>query len=209
MKPLKRLLHLLGSRSAPVALPSPGGYLGDSLARDAVLQGWCHYHAELTGTGMVNCSNVALLIGCCAQAWGHTASSLLPESESVVSLVGLARDGSDDQKTYAARALAILAVNAESQVAIAQAGGIKPLVGLARDGSDDQKTRAALALGSLAVSAENQMAIAQAGGIKPLVALARDGSDDQKTHAALALAILAESAENHMAIAQAGGIKPL
>ena len=63
----------------------------------------------------------------------------------------------------AAKALANLASNADSQVAIARAGGIDPLVALARNGTDGQKEAAAMALRNLARNADNHVAIARAG----------------------------------------------
>ena len=80
-------------------------------------------------------------------------------------LVELTRKGVDGQKGMAAAALASLATKAESQVAIAKAGGIEPLVALARDGTAGAKEQAAAALQNLALNADNQAAIAKAGGI--------------------------------------------
>ena len=62
-------------------------------------------------------------------------------------LVGLARDGTDAQKEYAADALVNCAFNnPANRDAVRDAGGIGVLVGLARDGTDAQKEQAAGAL---------------------------------------------------------------
>ena len=64
----------------------------------------------------------------------------------------------------AAGALGDLAVTAENQVLIAQAGAIAPLVTLVQSGTAGQKEQAAVVLQNLAVNAENKVLIAQAGG---------------------------------------------
>ena len=83
-------------------------------------------------------------------------------------LVELTRKGVDGQKGMAAAALASLATKAESQVAIAKAGGIEPLVALARSGQSAETqflgTYARGALSNLAVNAANKKAIVAAGG---------------------------------------------
>ena len=56
--------------------------------------------------------------------------------QSVTSLVALVRDGTDEQKANAARALAMLAFgNDANRVSIVDAGGIAQLVELVRDGT--------------------------------------------------------------------------
>ena len=73
-------------------------------------------------------------------------------------LVALTRDGTEDQQTAAAVALANLAHNADNQVSIAQVpGGIKHLVALVRDGTGAQRTFADHALKQLALDADNQV----------------------------------------------------
>ena len=105
----------------------------------------------------------------------------------IAPLVAVAASGTEKQKENAAMALAYLAINANNQVAIAEAGGIAPLVALAASGTEKQKEYAALALASIAFTANNKVAIAEAGGIAPLVALAASGTEKQKEYAALAL----------------------
>jgi hypothetical protein len=134
---------------------------------------------------------------------------LAKDGTDITELVALVRDGTDEQKQYAAGALNSLACNYDddNKIPIAQAGGIPPLVALVRDGNDAQKQYAAAALGSLAVNADNKIAIAKAGGIPPLVALVRDGNADGKAegvNAADALCTLANyCADNKIAIAKA------
>jgi len=132
-------------------------------------------------------------------------------SDSVISgLVAHTRNGTNAQKSHAARALWELAQDSNNKVGIARAGGIAPLVALARDGTDDQKAHATGTLASLSVNDDNKVAIAEAGAIPLLVALTRDGTDDQQTAAAVALANLAHNADNQVLITQApGGITHL
>ena len=90
-----------------------------------------------------------LVLGCCARALAEDSRSngddIAPLVALITPLVALARDGTDDQKTQAARKLAILARDEDNQLAIAEAGGIAPLAALAR-GTDEQETFAAAAL---------------------------------------------------------------
>ena len=74
----------------------------------------------------------------------------IAKADGIAPLVALARDGTDWQNGEAAGALAILAYNADNQVAIARAGGIAPLVALVRGGSDGQKELAAGGCSALA-----------------------------------------------------------
>ena len=83
---------------------------------------------------------------------------------AATALVTLVQSGTDGQKKEAAGVLRNLAVNAENQVLIAQAGAIAPLVTLVQSGTDGQKESAAGALQNLALNDENQVLIAQAGG---------------------------------------------
>tara|TARA_B100000795_G_scaffold24827_1_gene16597 strand:- start:50 stop:709 length:660 start_codon:yes stop_codon:yes gene_type:complete len=139
--------------------------------------------------------------------WGSSHSARRSANDQVaivraggiIPLVAFARDGTDEQKGLAARALGNLAYHADGQVAIERAGGIMPLVALARDGTDEQKGLAACALGNLASdSDDNQVAIAQAGGIMPLVALAHEGTEGT-FRAIRALGTLAQYADNYIA----------
>ena len=156
-----------------------------------------------------SCALILLVLGCCARvcAEGLNDEGTAPLVALLTPIVALARDGTDDEKTQAARKLSILARDDDNHVAIAAAGGIAPLAALAR-GTDEQETFAAAALAHLALSADNQVAITQAGGITPLVAillvaLARDGAAEQKTKAAAALASLAfDSADNRVALVE-------
>jgi len=150
---------------------------------------------------------ILLVLGCCARVYaeGLNDEGTAPLVALLTPIVALARDGTDDEKTQAARKLSILARDDDNHVAIAAAGGIAPLAALAR-GTDEQETFAAAALAHLALSADNQVAITQAGGITPLVAillvaLARDGAAEQKTKAAAALASLSfDNADNRVAL---------
>jgi hypothetical protein len=158
---------------------------------------------------------ILVVLGCCARVYAERSSpndeGTAPLVALLTPIVALARDGTDNEKTEAARKLSILARDDDNQVAIAEAGAIAPLAALAR-GTDEQETFAAAALAHLALSADNQVAITQAGGITPLVAillvaLARDGAAEQKTKATAALASLAfGNADNQVALAEASGI---
>ena len=131
--------------------------------------------------------------------------------ERIVAHVNSLRVGTEEQKQYAADALANLAFYNANQAAIVAAGGIPPLVALVRDGTTEyQKRNAAGALTNLASQTANRAAIAAAGGIPPLVALVRDGStEDQKENAANALRYIAlHNAANKAEIAAEGGILP-
>ena len=64
--------------------------------------------------------------------------------------VSVARDGSDEGKENAAKALWGLSANDDNKVAIAAAGGIPVLVSLERNGSVAGKEQAAGALENLA-----------------------------------------------------------
>ena len=92
------------------------------------------------------------------------------------------RDGTAEQKQYAARALGNLAFShTEKRGAIAQAGAIPSLVAMACEGTPKQKQYAAFALGNLSLNHEdNARTIAQVGGVPPLVVLSHDGTEWQK-----------------------------
>ena len=80
----------------------------------------------------------------------------------IAPLIAMVERGTDDQKEWAAGALANLALDDGNSVAIAQAGGVPPLIALVEGGTDGQKERAAYALAYLARDAGNKVAIAQA-----------------------------------------------
>ncbi len=127
-------------------------------------------------------------------------------------LVRALREGDDQAKTAAARALGRLACNNFDQIGLVdEAGGIAPLVQLLRGGSAGGKRRALWALRWLAC--RDDVPIAEAGGIPLLVELLRDGSARAKEDAAWALCHLAYwNAANKVAIAGylwAGAIPPL
>ena len=109
---------------------------------------------------------------CILLAWAAGSS----EGKPVEQIIEELRSGSARTQEQAASELRILAVNADNQVAIAQAGGIAPLVELTRSGSAGAKEQAAGALRNLALNADNKVAIAQAGGIAPLVEHPRSSS---------------------------------
>eukprot|EP01047_Picozoa_sp_COSAG01_P021598 COSAG01_NODE_1257_length_11020_cov_5.619723_11_plen_643_part_00 len=110
----------------------------------------------------------------------------------------------------AARALAVLAVAAENQAAIARAGSLEPLIALLSEGSAGAREQAARALANLASNAENQVAIVRAGALEPLIALLSEGSAGAQEKAAAALRNLAaDNAENKVVIARAGAPGPL
>ena len=109
---------------------------------------------------------------CILLAWAAGSS----EGKPVEQIIEELRSGSARTQEKAAAELRNLAVNADNQVAIAQAGGIAPLVELTRSGSAYAKEKAAGALRNLALNADNKVAIAQAGGIAPLVEHPRSSS---------------------------------
>ena len=109
----------------------------------------------------------------------------------------------------AARALAKLAFNEATEVAIAKAGGIAPLVEVVRLGRDSAKKAAVVALRSLSIKDANKVAIAEAGAIAPLIELLRGSSASVKEDAAGALRNLANNDANAAEIAAGGGIAPL
>ncbi|CAE7843478.1 PUB2, partial [Symbiodinium necroappetens] len=129
---------------------------------------------------------------------------------------------------WAAAALGNLAVSADNQALIAEAGAIPPLVELLRSSGDYVRGWAAEALGELAKNAGNKALIAEPGGIPPLVSCLTTGTDITTRHfAAQALGHLmadwivvdgefvpmpeaTEIAEaNQASIASAGAIEPL
>ena len=143
------------------------------------------------------------------------------EAGGIPPLVAMARDGTDQQKMWAAAVLESLTVthsgtvNTANQAAIAKADGIAPLVAIVRGGKEGPTEKAARALQRLAYeNVDNQAAIAKAGGIDALVALARGGM------AELAVGMLSNlasgqpatgvsNADNKEAIVKAGGIDAL
>ncbi|KAF4037365.1 hypothetical protein GN244_ATG10593 [Phytophthora infestans] len=99
----------------------------------------------------------------------------------------LLRNGTNNQKAKSARALANLAVYAESRRVIVAAEAIPILVLRLKDGSDNQKTDAVRALTNLAVDVRTVVIIAQHGAIPALEALIRQGTDKQRLQATQAL----------------------
>ena len=85
------------------------------------------------------------------------------QPSGIAPLIAMMERGTDDQKEWAAGALANLALDAGNRVAIAQAGGVPPLIALVEGGTDGQKERAAEALANLADDSGNRVAVAQAG----------------------------------------------
>ncbi|GMF31366.1 unnamed protein product [Phytophthora lilii] len=133
-------------------------------------------------------------------------------------LVTLIKDGTSNQKLWAAEALVTLASdNKESCEAITREGAIPPLVALLRSGTDMQKQEASYALGNLAANNEvsrgkitREGAIPpMEGAIDPLVALLRTGTRAQKQWAAYTLGNLAHNDANRMEITQQGAISLL
>ncbi|CAE7354175.1 PUB13, partial [Symbiodinium necroappetens] len=134
--------------------------------------------------------------------------------------------GSGEQG-WAANALRDLAISADNQALIAEAGGIPPLVELLSSSNTDVQMMAAAALRHLASNADNKALIAEAGGIPPLVSCLTTGTKWAQLHAAEALGTLmadwivvdrefvpmpeaTEIAEaNQASIASAGAIDPL
>ncbi|KAF1783638.1 Armadillo-type fold [Phytophthora cactorum] len=143
-------------------------------------------------------------------------------------VIGLLKDGTVNQKLWAAEVLVTLASHDdENCVAITRGGAIPPLVALLRAGTDMQKQEAAYALGNLAANNEenrakiaregaippmvafNRVLIAQEGAIPSLVALLRTGTRAQKQWAAYTLGNLAHNDANRVEIMQNGAIAPL
>ncbi|KAL4133852.1 hypothetical protein PRIC2_004168 [Phytophthora ramorum] len=127
-------------------------------------------------------------------------------------LVGLLRDGADNQKLWAAEALATLASNNDQNcVEIAREGAIPPLVTLLRSGTDVHKQEAAYALGILAADNDvNRSKIAREGAIPPMVAFVKAVTDAQNQWAVYALGCLCLNNEaNRIAIGEEDTIPSL
>ena len=77
--------------------------------------------------------------------------NLIADAGGIGPLIDLVRNGTDEQKEMATKALRILAWNNKTnQNLIADAGGIGPLIDLVRNGTDEQKEYATGALRNLA-----------------------------------------------------------
>ena len=101
--------------------------------------------------------------------------------------------------------------NAETQFAIAKAGGIGPLLALLAARSPQAQSQAMSALAQLARdNRENQDAIARAGGVRSLVALLGCPDEVVQAHAAFALMEISRTnGENQNAVYDNGGIGQL
>ncbi|KAG6959203.1 hypothetical protein JG688_00010178 [Phytophthora aleatoria] len=122
------------------------------------------------------------------------------------------RDGTVNQKLWAAEVLVTLACHDdENCVAITRGGAIPPLVALLRAGTDMQKQEAAYALGNLAANnEENRAKIAREGAIPPMVAFVKAVTDAQNQWGVYALGFLSvNNEENRVLIAQEGAIPSL
>ncbi|EEY61396.1 uncharacterized protein PITG_01692 [Phytophthora infestans T30-4] len=127
-------------------------------------------------------------------------------------VIGLLKDGTGNQKLWAAEVLVTLASHSDDNcVAITRAGAISPLVALLRSGTDMHKQEVAYALGNLAANNEgNRGKIAREGAIPPMVAFVKDGTDVQTQWAVYALRFLSLSnEENRVLIAQEGAAPSL
>ncbi|KAI9993846.1 hypothetical protein PInf_016367 [Phytophthora infestans] len=127
-------------------------------------------------------------------------------------VIGLLKDGTGNQKLWAAEVLVTLASHSDDNcVAITRAGAIPPLVALLRSGIDMHKEEVAYALGNMAANNEgNRGKIAREGAIPPMVAFVKDGTDAQTQWAVYALGFLSLSnEENRVLIAQEGAIPSL
>ncbi|DBA03074.1 TPA: hypothetical protein N0F65_003321 [Lagenidium giganteum] len=127
------------------------------------------------------------------------------------SLVAFLNKGTDAQRQSALwTILWQTASDTDSQVRIADAGGISPLVQLIANGSEIQREQAAGALGKIAAIAANRVHIAVAGGVPPLVELITNGTEKQKEYAARALCNMASGIDRNGAkIGELGAITPL
>ncbi|KAG3114601.1 hypothetical protein PI124_g6679 [Phytophthora idaei] len=127
-------------------------------------------------------------------------------------VIGLLKDGTVNQKLWAAEVLVTLASHDdENCVAITRGGAIPPLVALLRAGTDMQKQEAAYALGNLAANNdENRAKIAREGAIPPMVAFVKAVTDAQNQWGVYALGFLSvNNEENRVLIAQEGAIPSL
>ena len=112
----------------------------------------------------------------------------------------------------AAEALSAMACdNANTQAAIAKAGGIGPLLALLGSRSAAAQSKGMKALAQLTRNnRDNQDAIAKMGGIKPIVGLLASNSFEVASHAAAALMeITRANAPNQQAVVDLGGISQL
>ena len=108
---------------------------------------------------------VAALASLALNADNPAAAAGIPQ------LVAVLHAGTAEAKESAAGALWSLAVKADNQVAIVQAGALLPLIELLSSGSPLAQQRAASALSNLAVTDSHRQLIADAGGLAPLIAL--------------------------------------
>jgi predicted ThiF/HesA family dinucleotide-utilizing enzyme len=104
--------------------------------------------------------------------------------------VELLRDGSDEGRADAAKALGNLAIRGDDiAAAVVAAGALPRLVELLSDGSDKGNANAAEALGILAYDDEEIAAAVMAAGAYPPLMELMDGGSDEALVAVGALAI--------------------
>jgi hypothetical protein len=113
-------------------------------------------------------------------------------------------------KAFAAGALAWLACDNASTVAVVVVGALPLLVELLRGGSDKGRSFAAATLAILACKNANLAAVMAAGALPSLVELLRSGSDQGRANAAAALCKLVKyNDDNKAVVLAAGAIAPL
>lgn len=104
----------------------------------------------------------------------ESAHEAIAKAADPAALVALLKAGIPDAVDYALWSLS-LSIEADSQLTIAEAGGVTPLISQLSDGRPIIQQQAAEALAKLAnENAETTTAISQAGGVPPLLALIRD-----------------------------------
>ena len=128
-------------------------------------------------------------------------------SDPLDPLVRLLKDGPDDAKIAAAKALSHPAIAAITSVMDGSVATIRLLVDLLKDGSTEIRSAAALSLAALAAKAQNHAKIDKASAVPALVDLLRR-QDAPENHAAAAKALhkLASSDTNRKSIADANAI---
>ena len=128
------------------------------------------------------------------------------EEGALAALVALLRDGSAGGRAKAATTLSNLALNPDSNVAIAkEPGALAGLVALVQDGSASGRVDAAVALSNLAVNEANKVKVARTpGALGALVSVVCDERVMGKAIAGAAKKALSERPETKAKLLQLG-----
>ena len=144
-----------------------------------------------------------------------TTQMLIAKSNAIPPLINLIKRASLAAQEMAARSIWHLASQAENQVLVVDAGGIKPFVGmLSADGKAAPELSSVIMVRLARTNPDVSFMIADKGGIIPLIKIISRSEEEvtpgAKQQAASALAELAlVSSRNRDSIANSGGIEPL